>query len=52
MHIWRGRMKESYLFESSEGAVNIVASGLIDFFTFFFCCYWEPPDLLLPLMAV
>ena len=44
-------MKESYLFENSEGVADIVALGLIDFFTFFFCQYWEPPGLLLPSMA-
>ena len=44
-------MKESYLFENSERAVDIVALALIDFFTFFFCGYWEPPGFLLPFMA-
>ena len=45
-------MKEFYLFKGSGGAVDIVALGLIDFFIFFFCQYWEPPGLLLPFMAV
>ena len=51
-HILRGRMKESYLFKGSEGVVDIVALGLINFFTFFFSWYWEPPGLLLPLIAL
>ena len=45
-------MKEFYLFEGSGGAVDTVALGLIYFFTFFFCQYWEPLGLLLPFMAV
>ena len=45
-------MTEIYLFKNSEGVVDIVDSGIIDFFTCFFCQYWEPLGLLLPLMAV
>ena len=44
-------MKESYLFENSAWAVDIVTLGVIDFFIFFFCQYWEPLGLLLPFMA-
>ena len=45
-------MKEIYLFKGAGGAVDIVVSGLIDFFTCFFSWYWDPPGLLLPFMAV
>ena len=45
-------MKKIYLFEGYGGAVDIVVLGLIDFFTCFFCQYWEPLGLLLPFMAV
>ena len=45
-------MKQFYLFEGSGGAVDIVIFGLIDFFTFFFCQYWEHLGLLLPFMTV
>ena len=45
-------MREIYLFKGSGGVVDIVVSGLIDFFICFFCQYWEPLGLFLPLMAV
>ena len=45
-------MKEIYLFKNSGGVVDNVDLGLIDFFTCFFCQYWEPLGVLLPLMAV
>ena len=32
-------MKEIYLFTNSEGGVDIVDLGLIDFFICFFCQY-------------
>ena len=32
-----------YSFTDSEGGVDTVGSGLIGFFIFFFCLYWEPP---------
>ena len=37
---------------NSGGVIDIVDSGLIDFFTCLFCWYWEPLGLLLRLMAV
>ena len=45
-------MKEIYLFTNSEGGVDIVDSGLIDFFICLFCLYWESLGLHFPLTAV
>ena len=45
-------MKEIYLFTNSEGGVDIVDSGLIDFFICLLCWNWEPPGLPFPLTVV
>ena len=38
--------------QNSNGVVDIVDSGLIDFLTCLFCQYMEPLGLHIPLMAV
>ena len=45
-------MKEIYLLTNSGEGVDIVTSGLTDFFICPFFLYWEPPGLPFPLMTV
>ena len=45
-------MKEIFLLTNSEERIDIIASGLTDFFICPFCLYWEPPGLPFLLMAV
>ena len=51
--IFYGVERKKFIYSKiPEGVVDIADLGLIDFFTCFFCQHWEPPGLLLPLMAV
>ena len=45
-------MKEIYLFTNYGGEVDVVDSGLMDFFICLFCQYWELLGLLFPLIVM